>query len=88
MLDHGARNRIHTTEKHGIRLFAFKCGQDGREVGGFVGGELTANDGRASSFSGFFKFISNALAVSSTVINDRDVFAFEIVHSVAAQCAT
>ena len=88
LLDHGSSNSIHASKEHDIRLFAFQCGQDGSEVGGFVGGEFTTYDGRASGFGCLFKLISNALSVSGTVVNDSDFFAFEIVHSVAAQGAT
>ena len=88
LLDHGSSNSIHAAKEHDIRLFAFQCGQDSSEVGGFVGGEFTTYDGRASGFGRLFKLISHALSVSGTVVNDSDLFAFEIIHSIAAQRAT
>ena len=71
---------VHTAPEYIIRIFGFNGGEDGFEVGGFVGGRIAVHHAGAALLQGFGHFVGNAFAVLGGVIQHRYGFAAVFQH--------
>ena len=88
LAQHRAGHGIHAAVEDHIGLLALDVGEDGHEVGGLVGGVLTANNLSTGGLHALGELIGHALTIGSAVIDDGHRLAFEVVDGVTAQSAT
>ena len=88
LAQHRAGLRVEPAEEHRVGLFGLDAGQDGHEIGGFVGGELFCHHLDAFFLGGGLEHVGQALAVGGAVVNHGDLLDFQGVMGVNGQrCA-
>ena len=87
LADHRAGHGVHAAEEHDVGLGGLELGDDGREIGGLVVGELVAHEVAAGGLDALFELVGHALAIGCAVVDHRDVLALEFLHGIAAQRA-